>query len=163
MTQLEYNEWKKMAKFVIVNSKFHSVNLDNDADDLVHNLYIRFNKYNVNKQEINDSYVYMSLKNLHNDTIRIKINEQNKFSTLDENLDREEEYYDLVEDAKRQERLYSINKALTTMCDEYKQIYYLYFIKGMSQQKIADNIGMSKTFIQNRVSDIKNIIRKSKK
>lgn len=163
MTQREYDKWRKMAKYVIVNSKYYSNNIDEDADELIHNLYLRFRKYKVVKEEINDSYVYMSLRNLHNDVIRVKINEQNIFTQLDDNIDDEETHYDVMDDLCTQEQLYAINRALMTMEDEYKQIYYLYFIKQMSQQKIADNIGMSKTFIQNRISKIKKIIRKSKK
>lgn len=166
ITNDEYNNWIKMARYVITNSKHYSTNINQDVTDLTHNLFERFVKYQIDQDDINDSYIYMSLKNLWNDTIREKIKSTNIIVSVD--LDdvllytQEQDTYDLDADRKTQREINHLHQCVKNMKEEYQQIYFLYFIKGLTQAEIANYIHRSKSFIQNRVAYIKDIIEKSK-
>lgn len=166
MTDDDYKNWYKMGKFVITNSLYYSKNIDEDTTDLIHNLYLRFNHYEVDFEDLNDSYVYMSLKNLWNDTIRKRIKERERNLELidDYDYDVEDEEYDIDNDHKTRRNLNSIKKSFKELDEEHQQIYYLYFIKGISMDKISKYIDKNKSLIRNRVVFIKEYIKgKSKK
>lgn len=143
------------------------------VDDIVHDMYLRLNKYIKNpkkimykENDINKFYVYITIKNLYNDYLKQK----NKHRTL--NIDDIEVSYEIVEPSTQLqlENELKKQKAEETMIENIKKeveswdrwydqkLFKIYYETDISMRKLSADTNISVTSIFNSCKNYKQII-----
>jgi len=143
------------------------------VDDIVHDMYLRLNKYiknpkkiMYNENDINKFYVYITIKNLYNDYLKQK----NKHRTL--NIDDIEVSYEIVEPSTQLqlENELKKQKAEETMIENIKKeveswdrwydqkLFKIYYETDISMRKLSADTNISVTSIFNSCKNYKQII-----
>lgn len=155
ITDKDYKKWLNYSK-IITNNK--------EADDLLHDLIIRFIRYKTDPNIITDNYVFISLKYLY--LTKTKKNKKNilEYSNdLLSNVESDEiDIHSFINDNNdKQSKLDCISKTVLSLNDFERKLYQLHFIYGLSQRKIAREISVSHMVINERINRIKQKIKDS--
>lgn len=161
LTQKEWNKLYAYAKII------H--NDEDEAKDLVQNflLFLLENEHKYPKDSINNSWCFKTMKNIflleiqkNNRKFRknffedyFHFNQQNELTTIDEINEMKDE------DLEKQEKLNTISETYDQLKTYDKQLYFLHFVKGMSQRKIAKETDIQLIQIHYRVKKIKDKIK----
>lgn len=157
LIELNYKKWLNFSK-IITNNK--------EAEDLLHNLIIILIEKNVCQTKINDNYIFISLRNLFLTRTTSKKN-----NMIDSNLDVSIQLENVVntneldiekmiqEDITKQKKLDTISKTIISLNQFERKLYQLHFIYGLSQRRIAREIGVSHLTINQRINKIKQKIK----
>lgn len=161
---LTQKEWNKLYAYArIINGD------EDEAKDLVQNflLFLLENEHKYPKDSINNSWCFKTMKNIflleiqkNNRQFRknffedyFHFNQQNELTTLDELAEIKEE------DLEKQEKLNTISETYDELKTYDKQLYFLHFVKGMSQRRIAKETDIQLIQIHYRVKKIKDKIK----
>jgi RNA polymerase sigma factor (sigma-70 family) len=153
ITEKNYKKWLNYAR-IITNNK--------ESDDLLHDLFIRLITYNTDPNIINDNYIFISLKNLFLMRLKkdkIELEEEDTLTSLEAQETELEAI--LIEDNKKQSKLDCISNTILSLNQFERKLYQLHFIYGLSQRKIAREIGVSHLSINQRINKIKQKIIKN--
>lgn len=148
--ELNYKKWYNFSK-IITNNK--------ESQDLLHDLIIRFK--DVPDIKATDNYVFISLRNLFLERIRVnKIDSNVDVSNFEDNsLEDLELTQMMIEDIIKQKKLDCISETVLKLNHFEKKLYQLHFIFGISQRKIAREIGVNHLTINLRINKIKEKIK----
>lgn len=148
--ELNYKKWYNFSK-IITNNK--------ESQDLLHDLIIRFK--DVPDIKATDNYVFISLRNLFLERIRVnKIDSDVDVSNFEDNsLEDLELTQMIIEDIIKQKKLDCISETVSKLNHFEKKLYQLHFIFGISQRKIAREIGVNHLTINLRINKIKEKIK----
>lgn len=137
---------------------------DEDANELVQEMYVRISKYIENREkimynseELNTYYIYVTLRNLFLSNYH-KYNKANHFL-----LENEDEFIDSPPDMEAEDLfdglVNSIDKQVTKWYWYDKKIWNIHFYSKMSMRKIARETKISLSSIFNTLSNGKNKIK----
>jgi RNA polymerase sigma factor (sigma-70 family) len=161
---LNQKEWNKLFAYAkIINGD------EDEAKDLVQNflLFLLENETKYPKDSVNNSWCFKTMKSIflleiqrNNRQFRknffedyFHINKNNELTTIDELSEMKEE------DLEKQDKLNTISETYDQLPTYDKQLYYLHFVKGMSQRKIASETDIKLIQIHYRVKKIKDKIK----
>ena len=152
-----YKKWLNYAR-IITNNK--------EAEDLLHDMIIVFIQKELPDEKMSDNYVFISLRNSF---LTRTTSKKNKMvdtsldisfeleSVLNTNeLDIEEI---IQEDIIKQNKIDCITNTILNLNQFERKLYQLHFIYGLSQRKIAREIGVSHLTINQRINKIKQKIK----
>ena len=154
-----YKKWHNYAK-IITNNK--------EAEDLLHNMIIVFIQKELPDEKMSDNYVFISLRNSFLTRTTSK-----KGKMIDTNLDVSVELESVVntneldieqmiqDDIIKQSKLDCISNTVIKLNQFERKLYQLHFIYGLSQRKIAREIGVSHLTINQRINKIKQKIKQN--
>ena len=146
------------------------------GNDILQELLLNMIEKNITDDRVNDSYIFMSMKNRYMNYLRNnkkKIQDDNYFNydnnTEETELDKIERLEDLSspedleilieKNIKDQRKLDIITETILTLETYEKKLYQLHFIWGYSQRDIAKRIGVSHMTINMRINKIKDKIK----
>lgn len=152
----EHKLWLKML---------HKIGCPNHlAEDIVQEFYIKvYNKpeYHdkiVNDDSVNTFYIYAILRNMFLSNRRLQkryVYPEAEFKDVDESLDTDELHLECS-------YMEYISKRLTSIVEGFskaeRQLYYMHFVKGISQRKIAKKSTLGFTFVNNTCKNIRRVI-----
>jgi RNA polymerase sigma factor (sigma-70 family) len=161
---LTQKEWNKLYIYAKI------INPDEDeAKDLVQNflLFLLENEEKYPKDTVNNSWCFVTMKSIFLLEIQKKnrnfrknffedyfhINKNNELTTIEELAEIKEE------DVIKQEKLNTISDTYNQLNTFDKQLYFLHFVKGMSQRKISRETEIKISQIHYRLKKIKNKIK----
>ena len=168
VTDKDYKRWLNMS-YIICNNK-------EIGNDILQELLLNMIEKNITDDRVNDSYIFMSMKNRYMNYLRNnkkKIQDDNYFNydnnTEETELDKIERLEDLSspedleilieKNIKDQRKLDIITETILTLETYEKKLYQLHFIWGYSQRDIAKRIGVSHMTINMRINKIKDKIK----
>lgn len=152
-----YKKWLNFSK-IITNNK--------ESEDLLHNLIIVFMEKDLPDEKMSDNYVFVSLRNSFLTRVTSKKN-----NMIDTNLDISFELESvintnewdiqqmIIDDDTTQKKLDCITNTILNLNQFERKLYQLHFIHGLSQRKIAREIGVSHLTINQRINKIKEKIK----
>lgn len=145
-----YKKWLNFSK-IITSSK--------EYEDLLHDLIIKLQE--VPDTKATDNYIFISLRNMFLTRLsKNKINYDIDIDNYQNNLLDETEILNLInEDKIKQDKLDSIACVVSKLSHFEKRLYQLHIIFGLSQRRIAKEIGVSHITINQRINKIKEKIR----
>lgn len=163
---LTQKEWNKLYTYAKI------INTDEDeAKDLVQNflLFLLENEAKYPKDSVNNSWMFKTMKSIflleiqrNNRNFRknffedyFHLNENNQLTTIEEITEMKEE------DLEKQDKLNTISETYDQLQTYDKQLYFLHFVKGMSQRKIAKETDIKLIQIHYRVKKIKEKIKEN--
>lgn len=160
ITQKQYNKWLALA-FVVTNTP------EDSGSPFPEELLSDFLFKILEKKpdfELNDNYVFISLKNLFYNKIRnekVKRKHFEKYSKdyLEVNSEVEDEF-DYISDCRNtQEKLENLESGFYKLNTIEKRLYYLHYIVGHTQTYIAKEIGVPFKTVNQRMNRIKNKLK----
>ena len=168
VTEKDYKRWSNMSKIICSNREI--------AEEVLQELLLNMIEKNITDDRVNDSYIFMSMKNRYMNYLRNnkkKIQDDNYFNydnnTEETELDKIERLEDLSspedleilieKNIKDQRKLDIITETILTLETYEKKLYQLHFIWGYSQRDIAKRIGVSHMTINMRINKIKDKIK----
>lgn len=171
VTDKDYKRWLNMS-FIICNNK-------EIGNDILQELLLNMLEKNITTPDkVNDSYIFMSIKNRYLNYLRNnkkKIQDDNYFyfdmDCEEKELDKIERLEDLTspqdlellieKNIKDQRKLDIITETVLGLETYEKKLYQLHFIWGYSQRDIAKRIGVSHMTINMRINKIKEKIKQN--
>ena len=152
----KHKDWIHMAKSFKIS--------DEDANELVQEMYVRISKYienqekiMYNSEELNTYYIYVTLRNLFLSNYH-KYNKANHFL-----LENEDDFIDSPPDMEVEDLfdglVNSIDKQVTKWYWYDKKIWNIHFYSKMSMRKIARETKISLSSIFNTLSNGKSEVR----
>lgn len=139
------------------------------AEEILQELLLNMIENNrTNPDKLNDSYIFMSLKNRFLNYIRDNANRKmdyvnsediNLTELLEDTTQPEDLEILLQKSLEDQEKINIITEAILELESYDKKLYQLHFIWGLSQREIAKKIGISHMTINMRVNKIKDKIK----
>jgi RNA polymerase sigma factor (sigma-70 family) len=153
-----YKKWHNFAKIITSNK---------ECEDLLHDvlvkLLIKYPEYTPEKY--NDNFIFITLKNTF--LTKISKNKIDTNSDVDELLELvviEDEI--TIEDITNkdiifQEKIDCISKTILSLNQFERKLYQLHYVYGLSQRKIAREIGVSHLSINSRINKIKEKIKEN--
>jgi len=171
VTEKDYKRWSNMSKIICSNREI--------AEEVLQELLLNMIEKNITDDRVNDSYIFMSLKNRFLNYIKKEKNRkidyvdsdcgETFFSTitratnLTEPLEDTTQPEDLQELIKKnledQEKINVITETILQLESYDKKLYQLHMIWGLSQREIAKKIGISHMTINMRINKIKDKIK----
>jgi RNA polymerase sigma factor (sigma-70 family) len=152
-----YKKWLNYAKIITSNK---------EAEDLLHDMIIVFIQKELPDEKMSDNYVFISLRNSFLTRTTSKKN-----NMIDTNLDVSIELESvintneldiqkmIIDDNTTQKKLDCITNTILNLNQFERKLYQLHFIHGLSQRKIAREIGVSHLTINQRINKIKQKIK----
>lgn len=152
-----YKKWLNYSKIITSNK---------ESDDLLHSLIIKIIEREIPLDKINDNYIFISLKNSFLTRTTSKKN-----NMIDSNLDVSIQLENVVntneldiekmiqEDIIKQKKLDCITNTILKLNQFERKLYQLHYIYGLSQRRIAKEIGCSHLTINQRINKIKQKIK----
>jgi DNA-directed RNA polymerase specialized sigma24 family protein len=141
------------------------------AEDIVQEMYLKIHHLKVderimyNEEDVNEFYIFVTLRNLYYDSIRIK----NRMRMVENNEEDEPDYVDGLSsfddfDYEKEFALQRLSEKITEEIDSWEYRYdsilcKLYFKTEMSMRYIAVGSGISLTSIHNSLRNYKDILR----
>lgn len=176
ITDRDYKRFMNMSKIICGNTEL--------AEDILQELLLHILEKDMSSQiKVVDSYIFISLKNRYMNYLRAnkkKIQDDSylntiKDHTLDtttttwqigiealEDLSSPEDLSLLIEkNIEDQEKIDIITTTILALPNYDMKLYQLHFIWGLSQRKIAKDIGISHMTINMRVNKIKEKIKEN--
>lgn len=157
MIDKNYNKWLKFSK-IITNNK--------SADDLLQDFVLIILEKKIPNEKLTDNYVFVSLKNMFLTRIKKKkieieeLDQEKENSVLIENYLSVELKEELIsDDSIMQNKIDVITETVLSLNQFERKLYQLHFIYGLSQRKIAREIGVSHLTINQRINKIKQKIK----
>lgn len=154
-------QWIKTAYSFISNSKGVS-----EAEDIVQDTYIKLldtNKINSvvsDSGEINRSYMYLAIRSVSYDYLRINQREVKRFIKEDDSL-----IMSVAEELSVDKDFESLVESMNDIISKWwwydKQLFKLYKEGNASMQKLADDTGISKTSIFTTIKRCKDKLREA--
>jgi DNA-directed RNA polymerase specialized sigma24 family protein len=169
ITDQQYNKWLKLS-IVICNNK-------QTAKDVLHELLITIIENDIEKEKLNDNYIFISLRNRYlkhinsekkynGNTVLINNDSEQIFSNL-KDIDVNEldtnnnDYIDhYLVASQHTSKLKSIESVVMTLREYDQNLYKLHFIYKISQRKISRETGITLRSINNSINKIKIKIKK---
>jgi len=163
LTNEQYNKWITYSKVIISQTNF-KCDIDYYSTELLHDLILRFEKLKTPKENLKNNYVFISLKNLWYNKISVLNKEKDKKVITDfSDINIDDEIYDHSKDKSNSEKLDTILSTYETLNSFDKKLYYLHFTAGLSQRKIARELGVNHNLINIKINNIKDIIKENYK
>jgi RNA polymerase sigma factor (sigma-70 family) len=160
VTEKDYKKWSNMSKIICSNREI--------AEEVLQELLLNMIEKNITDDRVNDSYIFMSLKNRFLNYIKKEKNRKIDYvdsddTNLTELLEDTTQPEDLQELIKKnledQEKINVITETILQLESYDKKLYQLHFIWGLSQREIAKKIGISHMTINMRINKIKDKIK----
>ena len=155
ITDKDYKRWSNMSKVICNNREV--------AEEILQELLLNMIENNrTNPDKLNDSYIFMSLKNRFLNYIRDNANRKMDYvnSELLEDTTQPEDLLELIKkNLEDQDKINIITETILELESYDKKLYQLHFIWGLSQREIAKKIGISHMTINMRVNKIKDKIK----
>ena len=138
------------------------------AEEVLQELLLNMIEKNITDDRVNDSYIFMSLKNRFlnylkkekNRKIDYVDNEDTNLTELLEDTTQPEDLQELiVKNLEDQEKINVITETILSLESYDKKLYQLHFIWNLSQREIAKKIGISHMTINMRINKIKDKIK----
>jgi RNA polymerase sigma factor (sigma-70 family) len=164
-----YKRWLNMSKIICSNKEV--------AQDILQDLLLNMIENNrTNPDKLNDSYIFMSIKNRymnyirnnknkkHDDTFNTTQEDNGSNLTLEgiEDTSRPEDIELIIEkNLEDQKKIDIITSTILALPSYDMKLYQLHFIWGLSQREIAKRIGISHMTINMRVNKIKDTIKEN--
>ena len=152
-----------------VNFAYRMLKDQNDAEDAVQEAFLKvFDKIHTFKQESKFStWFYTVLSNICRDMLRkkskkpmtVSINQTNREDD-DFELQLEDTSYEPHENFIKKDALNVLDKALTQLSDEHREVIVLRDIEGFEYEKIAEILGISLGTVKSRISRARISLRK---
>lgn len=152
-----------------VNFAYRMLKDQNDAEDAVQEAFLKvFDKIHTFKQESKFStWFYTVLSNICRDMLRkkskkpmtVSINQTNREDD-DFELQLEDTSYEPHENFIKKDALNILDKALTQLSDEHREVIVLRDIEGFDYEKIAEILGISLGTVKSRISRARISLRK---
>jgi len=155
-----YKRWSNMSKIICSNREI--------AEEVLQELLLNMIEKNITDDRVNDSYIFMSLKNRFlnylkkekNRKIDYVDNEDTNLTELLEDTTQPEDLQELiVKNLEDQEKINVITETILSLESYDKKLYQLHFIWNLSQREIAKKIGISHMTINMRINKIKDKIK----
>ena len=156
-----YKRWSNMSKIICSNKEI--------AEEILHELLLNMiENGRTEPDKLNDSYIFMSLKNRFlnylkkekNRKIDYVDNEDTNLTELLEDTTQPEDIQELIKkNLEDQDKLNVITETILSLASYDKKLYQLHFIWGLSQREIAKKIGISHMTINMRINKIKDKIK----
>jgi RNA polymerase sigma factor (sigma-70 family) len=161
ITEKDYKKWLNMSKIICSNKEV--------AEEILQELLLNMIEKNITTPDkVNDSYIFMSLKNRFlnyikkekNRKIDYVDNENINLTELLEDTTQPEDIQELIKkNLEDQDKLNIITETILQLESYDKKLYQLHFIWGLSQREIAKKIGISHMTINMRINKIKDKIK----
>jgi RNA polymerase sigma factor (sigma-70 family) len=154
-----YKKWLNYAKIITSNK---------EAEDLLHDMIIVFIQKELPDEKMSDNYVFISLRNsfltrttskknnMIDTNLDISFELESNINRITGELDIEEM---IQEDITKQSKIDCITNTILNLNQFERKLYQLHFIHGLSQRKIAREIGVSHLTINQRINKIKQKIK----
>jgi RNA polymerase sigma factor (sigma-70 family) len=163
VTEKDYKRWSNMSK-IICSSKVI-------AEEVLQELLLNMIEKNITTPDkVNDSYIFMSLKNRFlnyikkekNRKIDYVDNDDTNLTELLQDTTQPEDLQELIiKNLEDQEKINVITETILQLESYDKKLYQLHFIWGLSQREIAKKIGISHMTINMRINKIKDKIKRT--
>jgi len=144
ITEKDYKKWLNMSKIICSNKEV--------AEEILQELLLNMIEKNITTPDkVNDSYIFMSLKNRFlnyikkekNRKIDYVDNENINLTELLEDTTQPEDIQELIKkNLEDQDKLNIITETILQLESYDKKLYQLHFIWGLSQREIAKKIGI---------------------
>lgn len=160
VTEKDYKRWSNMSKIICSNREI--------AEEVLQELLLNMIEKNITDDRVNDSYIFMSLKNRFlnhikkekNRKIDYVDNDDTNLTELLEDTTQPEDIQELIKkNLEDQDKLNVITETILTLASYDKKLYQLHMIWGLSQRQIAKKIGISHMTINMRINKIKDKIK----
>jgi RNA polymerase sigma factor (sigma-70 family) len=161
VTEKDYKRWSNMSKIICSNREI--------AEEVLQELLLNMIEKNITTPDkVNDSYIFMSLKNRFLNYIKKEKNrkidyvdsEDTNLTELLEDTTQPEDLQELIKkNLEDQDKLNVITETILQLESYDKKLYQLHFIWGLSQREIAKKIGISHMTINMRINKIKDKIK----
>jgi RNA polymerase sigma factor (sigma-70 family) len=160
VTEKDYKKWSNMSKIICSNREI--------AEEVLQELLLNMIEKNITDDRVNDSYIFMSLKNRFlnyikkekNRKIDYVDNENTNLTELLEDTTQPEDIQELIKkNLEDQDKLNVITETILQLESYDKKLYQLHFIWNLSQREIAKKIGISHMTINMRINKIKDKIK----
>lgn len=160
VTEKDYKRWSNMSKIICSNREI--------AEEVLQELLLNMIEKNITDHRVNDSYIFMSLKNRFLNYIKKEKNrkidyvdsENTNLTELLEDTTQPEDIEELIKkNFEDQDKLNVITETILSLASYDKKLYQLHFIWGLSQREIAKKIGISHMTINMRINKIKDKIK----
>lgn len=161
ITDKDYKRWSNMSKIICSNKEI--------AEEILQELLLNMiENGRTNPDKLNDSYIFMSLKNRFLNYIKKEKNRKmdyvdsddtNLTELLEDTTQTEDLEILLQKSLEDQEKINIITETILELESYDKKLYQLHFIWGLSQREIAKKIGISHMTINMRVNKIKDKIK----
>ncbi len=160
VTEKDYKKWSNMSKIICSNREI--------AEEVLQELLLNMIEKNITDDRVNDSYIFMSLKNRFlnylkkekNRKIDYVDNEDTNLTELLEDTTQPEDLQELIKkNLEDQEKINVITETILQLESYDKKLYQLHFIWNLSQREIAKKIGISHMTINMRINKIKDKIK----
>ena len=138
------------------------------AEEVLQELLLNMIEKNITDDRVNDSYIFMSLKNRFLNHIKKEKNrkidyvdsEDTNLTELLEDTTQPEDLQELIKkNLEDQEKINVITETILQLESYDKKLYQLHMIWGLSQREIAKKIGISHMTINMRINKIKDKIK----
>lgn len=145
-----YKKWLNFSKIITSNKEY---------EDLLHDLIIRLK--DVPDIKATDNYIFITLRNMFLTRIKKnKIDYDIDIINYEDNVLDEVEILNMIADDKiKQDKLDSIASVVSKLSHFEKKLYQLHIIFGISQRRIAREIGVTHIVINQRINKIKEKIK----
>ena len=167
VTEKDYKRWSNMSKIICSNTEI--------AEEVLQELLLHMIEKNITDHRVNDSYIFMSLKNRFLNYLKKEKNrkidyidrysywwsgEETNLTELLQDTTQPEDLQELiVKNLEDQEKINVITETILTLASYDKKLYQLHMIWGLSQREIAKKIGISHMTINMRINKIKDKIK----
>jgi len=161
VTEKDYKKWSNMSKIICSNREI--------AEEVLQELLLNMIEKNITDDRVNDSYIFMSLKNRFLNHIKKEKNRKIVYTDADDmNLGigvlgdstQPEDLQELIKkNLEDQDKLNVITETILQLESYDKKLYQLHMIWGLSQREIAKKIGISHMTINMRINKIKDKIK----
>ena len=165
VTEKDYKRWSNMSKIICSNREI--------AEEVLQELLLNMIEKNITTPDkVNDSYIFMSLKNRFLNYIKKEKNrkidyvdsEDTNLTELLQDTTQPEDLQELIKkNLEDQDKLNVITETILQLESYDKKLYQLHFIWGLSQREIAKKIGISHMTINMRINKIKEKIKENYK
>lgn len=160
VTEKDYKRWSNMSKIICSNRVI--------AEEVLQELLLNMIEKNITDDRVNDSYIFMSLKNRFlnyikkekNRKIDYVDNEDTNLTELLQDTTQPEDLQELIiKNLEDQDKINVITETILELESYDKKLYQLHMIWGLSQREIAKKIGISHMTINMRINKIKDKIK----
>jgi len=153
----KHDDWVRIA--------FSMTGNVDDAQDLVQDMYLRLDRLGKTKEQIsykdtvNRYFVWTVLFNMFKVSKRTKVYKKLETCELIGNEELEDSEYDINENDSFERIISKINQIESTWTTYQRQIFNLYFIRGLSGNKIAKEGLVPKSEVYGYIKEFKSILK----
>jgi RNA polymerase sigma factor (sigma-70 family) len=154
ITDSQYKKWLNLSKIICSD--------DQMAQDILQDLLLHLIEKDVDKEKINDNYIFVSLKNRFLSHINKEKRTRDEF---DSSKYRETDETDIEElqraDDESKLMLESIKEVLGSLRSYEQKLWTLHHMYDLSQRHIARETGITHVAINKRINNIKEKIKQN--